>query len=226
MEKNKIGKYLKYAIGEIILVVLGILIALQINNWNETRKDRIKEQLFLHKLSLNLIDDISSLKNILHSDSLLLQDLNILSNEILTVSNPKELSFVNNSRYKYFKFSANTSLYDNMVSTGQIGLFRNDSIFDELTNYYKKATQMNNGIDESLKNYSREIESFYLKFDHFRDEKELPKKNIEDYRNEPFILNSLYGKYNLLTFQIRNYNSLLTDCKSLLTIVESEIEKK
>ena len=35
MEKNKTGKYFKYAIGEIVLVVIGILIALQINNWNE-----------------------------------------------------------------------------------------------------------------------------------------------------------------------------------------------
>ena len=38
MEKNKTGKYLKYAIGEIVLVVFGILIALSINNWNEDEK--------------------------------------------------------------------------------------------------------------------------------------------------------------------------------------------
>jgi len=44
MEKNKTGKYLKYAIGEIVLVVIGIIIALQVNNWNESRKDRILEQ--------------------------------------------------------------------------------------------------------------------------------------------------------------------------------------
>ena len=43
MEQNKTSKYLKYAIGEIILVVIGILIALQINNWNETRKERLHE---------------------------------------------------------------------------------------------------------------------------------------------------------------------------------------
>ena len=38
MEKNKTGKYLKYAIGEIILVVIGILVAIQINTWNEEKK--------------------------------------------------------------------------------------------------------------------------------------------------------------------------------------------
>lgn len=39
METGKTGKYLKYAIGEIILVVIGILIALSINNWNEQKKE-------------------------------------------------------------------------------------------------------------------------------------------------------------------------------------------
>ena len=49
--ENKTSKYLKYAIGEIILVVIGILIALQVNNWNENRK-LIKQ----HKaLTLSLI---------------------------------------------------------------------------------------------------------------------------------------------------------------------------
>ncbi|MFZ1807142.1 MAG: DUF6090 family protein [Cyclobacteriaceae bacterium] len=43
MEKNKTRKYLKYAIGEIILVVIGILIALSINNWNEVRKEHLVE---------------------------------------------------------------------------------------------------------------------------------------------------------------------------------------
>ena len=38
MKQNKTGKYFKYAIGEIVLVVIGILLALQINNWNENRK--------------------------------------------------------------------------------------------------------------------------------------------------------------------------------------------
>ena len=43
MEQNKTSRYLKYAIGEIILVVIGILIALQINNWNELRKSNIEK---------------------------------------------------------------------------------------------------------------------------------------------------------------------------------------
>src|SRR6056300_1110140 len=50
MNNNKTGKYFKYAIGEILLVVIGILIALQINNWNENQKDRIIEKEMLTEL--------------------------------------------------------------------------------------------------------------------------------------------------------------------------------
>ena len=44
LKEGKTGRYLKYAFGEIILVVIGILIALQINNWNELRKQKIVER--------------------------------------------------------------------------------------------------------------------------------------------------------------------------------------
>lgn len=50
INENRISKYLLYAIGEIILVVIGILIALQINNWNENRKSAKQENLYLKRL--------------------------------------------------------------------------------------------------------------------------------------------------------------------------------
>ena len=59
MEQNKTGKYLKYAIGEIFLVVIGILIALSINNWNEERNERLLEnnlKMSLYKEVLNVLE--------------------------------------------------------------------------------------------------------------------------------------------------------------------------
>jgi hypothetical protein len=54
MEKNKAGKYFKYAIGEIVLVVIGILIALSINNWNEQRKNRASEKALYDRILTDL----------------------------------------------------------------------------------------------------------------------------------------------------------------------------
>ncbi|MCJ7467998.1 MAG: DUF6090 family protein [Maribacter sp.] len=70
MEKNKTGKYLKYAIGEIVLVVIGILIALQINNWNEQNK--------IHK---SIKTHLSNLQQNIISDQILLHQLEVGMNE-------------------------------------------------------------------------------------------------------------------------------------------------
>jgi hypothetical protein len=61
LAKNKFVQYLTYALGEIILVVIGILIALQINNWNENRKLKLKEVASIQ----NLVEEIGFNNNIL-----------------------------------------------------------------------------------------------------------------------------------------------------------------
>ena len=63
LAENKFNRYLIYAIGEIILVVIGILIALQINNWNEWSKDRVKEKEVLVNLAENFELNIEALES-------------------------------------------------------------------------------------------------------------------------------------------------------------------
>src|SRR5210317_1967479 len=63
LSEGKTGKYLKYAIGEIILVVVGILIALSINNWNEERKQNELETVYLKRLHNELKKDIVTFSN-------------------------------------------------------------------------------------------------------------------------------------------------------------------
>jgi len=64
MEQNKTSSYLKYAIGEILLVVIGILIALQVNNWNEERKDKELLWGYLQNIRSNIESDIKEVKEI------------------------------------------------------------------------------------------------------------------------------------------------------------------
>ncbi len=63
LDGNRTSKYLLYAIGEIALVVIGILIALQINNWNEWRKDRISEDKILMEIKESLVVNIDRLED-------------------------------------------------------------------------------------------------------------------------------------------------------------------
>ena len=62
--ENKAAAYSRYAIGEIILVVIGILIALQINNWNEHRKETVELREYLHKISNNVKQDIEQVESL------------------------------------------------------------------------------------------------------------------------------------------------------------------
>lgn len=59
LAKNKFSKYLLYAIGEIVLVVIGILIALQINNWNQSKQESNKEKVYLRNVEADLKQQLS-----------------------------------------------------------------------------------------------------------------------------------------------------------------------
>ena len=81
LSENKFTRYLIYAVGEIILVVIGILIALQINNLNETRKDRIEEQKILIQLKEEYQDNLQQLDQKIEIRNLLIGN----SNKILNI---------------------------------------------------------------------------------------------------------------------------------------------
>src|SRR5210317_1869781 len=87
LSQSKLSKYLIYAIGEIVLVVIGILIAIQINNWNEDQKKSDREKI----LVANFLEDIKTdslgiqiLKSDLFNRSILMQELFLASKGEIT----------------------------------------------------------------------------------------------------------------------------------------------
>lgn len=77
--ENKVMAYLRYAIGEIILVVIGILIALQINNWNESRKQNLAETEFMVGVKKDLTQDKNYIEFILKKSKLKIETYDLLS---------------------------------------------------------------------------------------------------------------------------------------------------
>ncbi len=221
---NQLSKYLLYALGEILLVVIGILIALQINNWNEYRKDRISELSFLTNLGHDLQNDIGLLDEIVSLDSSILDDLRFTQHDLLNLEDIEEVRFTN-SRFKYRFFIPNKTTYENITSSGKIGLIQNDSIVELWMSYYRTAQTIRETTDESLKNYSRDIEDFYTRFDHVIQSPRLKRKTITDYRETPFVLNSLRYKGGLIIFQINNYTILKQQAQYLLQLITQEVSR-
>ena len=127
LTENKFNKYLLYAIGEIILVMVGILLALQVNNWNESRKDNIKEQQILRQLKeeynanlLQLEQKITHRKKIIEAATQILQ----------YIDQPLDVNTNNlNSQLNVMIGSpAFKPIENNLISSGNILLIKNEKL--------------------------------------------------------------------------------------------------
>ena len=137
MEKNKTGEYLKYAIGEIVLVVIGILIALSINNWNENRKENIVEFKILQTLNNDLQTDILNIKGMIKSDSLVIESnkqlIIVLKDNQSNYNSSIDTMFGRINRYDVF-FPQKDG-YKFLNSKG-LEILRNDNLKSEIVNLY------------------------------------------------------------------------------------------
>lgn len=127
MEQNKTGKYLKYAIGEIILVVIGILIALQINNWNEKSNEIKQEQIILKQLKEDYKSNLAQLENKIEMrHKIIAQSLDILN--IASKSSNISSDSLSIQFATLFMDPTFDPIDINLENTGDIRLIRNDSL--------------------------------------------------------------------------------------------------
>jgi len=120
------GKYLKYAIGEIVLVMVGILLALQVNNWNQKVKDGVKQKSYLNSLIIDLSKDTIAINNILTyqiEDSLMIasHQKKLTKKDASLDSLLKIMVYHWNPRIGVLR-SFNTNTVEAVVSTGNINL--------------------------------------------------------------------------------------------------------
>ena len=133
--KNKTGKYLKYAFGEIILVVIGILIALQINNWSESRKNRQLSQDFHYRLA----EELYSISDRFYSDeerakqlvSYIQKSVHILNEGYLTPSKKDSLDYTLQNYFQFVRIEGKIKTFQEMESTGNIGLIYNTELKED-----------------------------------------------------------------------------------------------
>ena len=157
--ENNTSKYLKYAIGEIVLVVIGILIALQVNNWNIERIDRKSELKFLKNIQLDLEKDLSSLsflinfrKERIKGDSKLIQQINGAPIEDITIVTKNVVNTIMEQR-----FSPNNNTYVELSSSGNLNLISNNSIKSLLLELEALYKLNNFGIDHEAFDYREYI---------------------------------------------------------------------
>ncbi len=135
INQNNMGKYFKYAIGEILLVVIGILIALQINNWNEKRKNQNYEREILLLINQNLKNDSIALSAELYNS----KESNKLTDKLLKqVSLRNYNDSLNNWLGKiisFERFKSQSSAFEMLKSKG-IDVISDNELQLALISYY------------------------------------------------------------------------------------------
>ena len=153
-DDNKPMKYARYAVGEIVLVVIGILIAIAVNNWNSQRIKTNRNQDLLAKISkeldsniyrMTLLDSASFNHRFIYSDSLFkLLDRNLEINDFDFM--------ISEHIYLPTIFNLNTSIFEELKNTGSLYAIGSDSLVAKIQRYYQNCERESSYNLESDKN--------------------------------------------------------------------------
>jgi len=151
MAENKFGKYLLYALGEIILVVIGILIALSINTWNEQRKENDQEQVILERLQQEFMANKAQLENKIAVRQTIIQ----YCQDLLSYFDQPETATYDDIIKRLGQMIPTTydPIENDLVSSGTVEIIKNEDLKQRLVNWSTDVVQL------------REVEQLFLKFE-------------------------------------------------------------
>ena len=144
MNENKTSMYFKYAIGEIVLVVLGILIALQINNWNEARKEDKALKEYLVKIKSHTLEDLEKLDQISAGRALIAENCKKARKHILDKTEDQNPFVFMSAAVAFadFYFKPNTGGYDALKNSEYFGRINNTPLDSLLSRYHNLVAEI------------------------------------------------------------------------------------
>jgi hypothetical protein len=144
IKENKVTRYLLYAIGEIVLVVIGILIALSVNNWNEEQKDRKMGADYLSRIHRDLVQDTINFRKNITLNNKLRDDMKgllvSLYNRVETMEQVQHMTTIFDQALDQV-FSPNDNTYKGLVSSGALGLIQNNALKEDIIDLYSDYDQ-------------------------------------------------------------------------------------
>ena len=145
LSENKTGKYIKYAIGEIVLVVIGILIALSINNWSQEKTNRTEELNYYKNIKRQLNEDKGGISGNIDYNNVYLRQYEyaihiIEKNDRTKIDSLAEITI---NLMKFSDFHRQSNIYETMVISGEIKLLKNQLIIKRLQQLEETYIYMN-----------------------------------------------------------------------------------
>lgn len=161
IENNKTGNYLKYAFGEIALVVIGILIALQINNWNQAKKDNNALKEYLVKIKSHTIEDLYKLDTITSGRTQIAELCKKARLSILDKTEDENLILFMSSGFAFadLNFKPNTGGYEALKNSSYFGKINNTPLDSLLTRYHSLINEIA-ASESSYNDYTKSQQAY------------------------------------------------------------------
>ena len=158
------GKYLRYAVGEIVLVVIGILIALQVNNWNEYRKEKVEEKKILLSLHNEISNNLESLQVVIEEKNKIINVNQYIINNTGKYGEWKSIkpldSLMNYISLSGWIFVPQNGVLNEIINSGKLLLIENDLIKNEIASLPQLLSLM---IEED-RQYRLDLHQYFLPF--------------------------------------------------------------
>lgn len=221
LTRKKVSKYLLYAMGEITLVVIGILIALSINNKNNELSERRAEKKFYQNITQQLLDDVQNIESQLEYNSKYSKQFRYAIDVIELNDRYKKdsLSKIAVNLTNYSDFDRQGNIYETMVNSGDIKLLRNAQIIERLRRLEETYIYVNRletihfdavmilapSLMESIRLYSSTVED-------------------EDYLYSYKAQNMFVISLRIMKEKEDIYNRALDEIGRILELIENEIK--
>lgn len=232
MKENKITTYALYAVGEVLLVVVGILIAVRIDDWTNEKQRMAKERIYLEGIKEDLIKNREDLENDIQ-DNL---NLNLYVDTILYLSKTEEyknweepkLSLLLYKLGNYTLFEVYDGTFNEIMSSGSLNTISNSTLRKAIVSWEASLIEMRE-IENFVKgNHSIFIEYlnkniiFYdpERFNKFKSEKS--KKILFE---DTFMMNKVFERKFFAEWLNREYEAKKNEIDEIIEIIDNELDK-
>ncbi|HOY94985.1 MAG TPA: DUF6090 family protein [Catalimonadaceae bacterium] len=248
---NQISRYLAYALGEIVLVVIGILIALSLDNWNKQQAENRQEAQSLANLCSDLDEQSVLLTEFIRIETAYSDHGVEVVQHFVRHKGFHQMDSVLpqlNSLASRRTFNPTNTTFKELISTGTIGLIRNDTVKRAIVRYYHNLERVNLIVNN---NNARLVDALFnpVLFDQTRfvsdiDDPEMNElsnrildsaslqflkaasdNQLSDPANSLHLMNALQERINVANGHINLYNTLQAETRALHQKLKKELEK-
>ena len=218
---NKFSKYLLYAIGEIVLVVIGILIALQINNWNNQKLLNKAEVKSYQNIKRQIIEDKAELNQVKGYNNYFKKSSEI-ANKIIEVQDYNKvdsLALMAMGLSLYTDFHSSGHIYETLVNSGDIKLLKNSEIPSKLQKLEMTYINVNNLEDIHWEIIINELSPLLRGVINYNTKKPVQPKKLYEVEMQNYFIESIY-----LTIRKDSvYTKALREIDTIINMIDNEL---